>query len=87
MQGDQQRRDEAKARVKQRRGLQKQVQAYVIVNLTLVVIWLLDGRGDFWPIWPIGGWGITLLIQAWSINHPEQPISDQEIDAELQRHN
>ncbi|EAU73374.1 2TM domain-containing protein [Synechococcus sp. RS9916] len=87
MQGDQQRRDEAKARVKRRRGLQKQVQAYVIVNLTLVVIWLLDGRGDFWPIWPIGGWGMTLLIQAWSINHPEQPISDQEIDAELQRRN
>ena len=73
--------------MKRRRGLQKQVQAYVIVNLTLVVIWLLDGRGDFWPIWPIGGWGMTLLIQAWSINPPEQPISDQEIDAELQRHN
>ena len=80
MQGDQQRRDEAKARVKRRRGLQKQVQAYVIVNLTLVVIWLPDG---VWRTVAV----MTLLIQAWSINHPEQPISDQEIDAELQRRN
>ena len=87
MANDQQRRDAARARLERRRGLQKQVRAYVIVNLTLVVIWLLDGMGDFWPIWSIGGWGVSLLIQSWRLNHPELPISEQEIDAELQRLN
>jgi len=41
------------------------VAAYVLVNALLVVIWAVtsDG-GNFWPLWPILGWGIALGLHA-----------------------
>jgi hypothetical protein len=34
---------------------------FVFVSLMLVGIWALTGMGYFWPVWPIGGWGISFL--------------------------
>ena len=78
-------REEALARLKHRKGLKKQFQTYVITNLTLIVIWALSGQGDFWPAWPIAFWGLTLLYQAWSFEHPDKPISRQDIEREMNR--
>lgn len=41
-----------------------ELYTYIIVNCGLVLIWLFSGAGYFWPIWPIGVWGISLLIKA-----------------------
>ena len=78
-------REEALASLKHRKGLKKQFQTYVITNLTLIVIWALSGQGDFWPAWPIAFWGLTLLYQAWSFEHPDKPISSQDIEREMNR--
>ena len=78
-------RDAALARLKHRKSLKKQLKTYVITNLTLIVIWALSGQGNFWPVWPIAFWGLALLYQAWSFQHPDQPISDQDIEREMNR--
>ena len=37
-------------------------RVYLTVNALLVGIWFFTGRGYFWPIWPIAGWGAGLII-------------------------
>lgn len=44
-------------------GLRAEIAAYVAVNLLLVVVWAATGAGYFWPIWPIAGWGVGLVLQ------------------------
>ena len=78
-------REAALSKLKQRKGLQRQLKTYVIANLTLVVIWALSGRGDFWPIWPIIFWGLALIYQAWAFSYPDKPISEEDIDNEIKR--
>jgi hypothetical protein len=36
--------------------------SWLSVSLLLTVIWLLGGRGDFWPGWVIGIWGFFVLM-------------------------
>ena len=50
------------------RGLRTSVRIhltiYVLVNVMLIGIWAASGAGDFWPIWPIMGWGIGVGAHA-----------------------
>jgi hypothetical protein len=36
--------------------------AFVWVSALLVLIWALTGAGYFWPVWPIAGWGMALMM-------------------------
>ena len=38
------------------------LRVYLIVNAFLIAIWALTGGSDFWPIWPILGWGLGLAL-------------------------
>ena len=80
-------REKALTNLKHRRGLQKQLRIYVIANVTLVIIWSLSGRGDFWPIWSIVFWGLALVYQSWAFNFPEKPITEEDISQEVDRIN
>ena len=80
-------REKALANLKHRRGLQKQLKIYAITNVTLVIIWALSGRGDFWPIWSIVFWGLALIYQAWAFNFPEKQITEEDISQEVNRIN
>ena len=75
-------REAAVKRVKARRDFKTHVVAYVLVNAMFVVIWAMSGRGYFWPIWIIGGWGIGLAMNAWAV-YFEKPISEDEIRREM----
>ena len=81
--------DEAKQqairRLSQKRAYRNQVQQYLLVNAVLIVLWAATDRGYFWPIWPIVGWGLSLLIQAWKLSHPARPFSDAETQSEMER--
>lgn len=77
------RREAARKRVKAKRDFKSHVAIYVIVNTMLVVIWALSGRGYFWPIWSIAGWGIGLTFNAWSV-YFERPITEDEIRREME---
>ncbi len=78
-------RQQAIRRLSQKRTYRSQVQQYLLVNAVLIVIWAATGRGYFWPIWPIFGWGVSLVIQGWKLAHPVRPFSDAEIQSEMER--
>jgi len=56
---------QARKRVALKKGLTIHAMCYVIVNVFLVAIYYLTTPGGyFWPVWPIIGWGVGLLIHA-----------------------
>lgn len=58
---------------------------YVAVNAFLVVPQAVTGRGSFWPIWPILGWGIGLGFQAMALNKRDSGPSAAQVQAEVDR--
>lgn len=48
--------------VQKKRDFTVNAISYVAVNAMLVMIWFTTGRGYFWPIWPMLGWGLGLAI-------------------------
>ncbi|MDH4306898.1 MAG: 2TM domain-containing protein [Acidimicrobiia bacterium] len=77
-------RDAALERVKAKRDFATHVIAYVVVNALLVVIWAATGRGYFWPLWPIAGWGVGLVLNAWTV-YFSRPITEGDIQREMER--
>jgi Domain of unknown function (DUF1707)/2TM domain len=56
---DGRRRDAAR-----RAGLRAHATTYAAVNGGLVAVWLASGAGEFWPAFPMAGWGIGLAMHA-----------------------
>ena len=81
---EQERREAAVKRLKAKREFWGHVAAYVLVNALLVVIWAVtsDG-GNFWPLWPILGWGIALGLHARDAF--QKPISEEAIRKEMEK--
>lgn len=71
-------------RLKAKRDFWNQVVTYVVVNLMIVAIWWLSGRGYFWPGWVMAGWGVGLVLQGWNV-YFERPITEQDIAREMER--
>lgn len=38
------------------------LRIYLIVNAFLIAVWAVSDSSDFWPIWPILGWGLGLAL-------------------------
>ena len=55
---------EIQAHVKILKNFYEELSFYALICLGCAVIWLLDGLGYFWPIWPITIWGAPLLLKA-----------------------
>ncbi|HEU5268660.1 MAG TPA: 2TM domain-containing protein [Jatrophihabitans sp.] len=79
-------RERAVKQLKKRRDLLTHVVVYVLVNSFLVMLWLMSGdnRGFFWPIFPIAGWGIAVLLNAWDVWRGDD-FSPAAIDQEMRR--
>jgi hypothetical protein len=45
--------------------------AYVVINLFLIGVWAFSGRGAFWPIWVILGWGLGMAFYAFRVFGPQ----------------
>jgi hypothetical protein len=39
-----------------------EVRAYFGVMVLLIVIWATTGADYFWPVWPMLGWGVPLVL-------------------------
>ena len=78
-------RERAVQQLRKRRDFRGHVLIYLLVNAFLVVIWAVtDIHGFFWPVFPIGGWGIGVVMNAWDVYwRPE--ITEQDIQHELDR--
>ena len=81
---EQQLREQAIQRLKKKRDFQTHALIYVAVNAFLVAIWAVTSAGFFWPIFPILGWGIGLVANAWDV-YGRKPISEEEIRREADR--
>lgn len=77
-------REAAIKRLKAKREFSGHVAVYLIVNVMLVLIWFISGRGYFWPIWPLAGWGIGLAVHGWQ-TYFQKPISEEDIRREMER--
>lgn len=81
---DDDKRKAAIRRLTAKREFWNHAVTYIVVNALLVVIWAFSGRGYFWPIWAIAGWGIGLALHAWNVFFV-RPISEAEIRREMER--
>ena len=78
-------RERAVQQLKKRRDFHGHVLIYVLVNAFLVGIWAVtDAHGFFWPVFPIGGWGIGLIMNAWDA-YWRREITDKDIQREMGR--
>jgi len=82
---DEELRERAQKQLKAKAAFRQGVMNYVAVNAFLVVLWAVTGRGSFWPIWPILGWGIGLGFQAMALNKRDSGPSSAQVQAEVDR--
>src|ERR1041385_1863453 len=52
-------------RLKKKSDFRAHFLAYVTVNALLLSIWAATGRGFFWPVFPLFGWGIGVVFNWW----------------------
>jgi hypothetical protein len=82
---DQAARDRAVTQLKKRRDFYGHLLVYVLVNTFLVVIWaVVDAHGFFWPVFPIVGWGIGVVMNAWDV-YWRPPITEDDVQREIER--
>jgi len=81
---DEELRTRAIQRLKKKHDFHAHLLVYGMVNAFLVAIWAVTGAGFFWPVFPIVGWGIGVVMNAWDVYRSEEPNEDQirrEMDA------
>jgi len=74
----------ARQQVERRRKVRADAVAYVVINAFLVGVWAVLDRGYFWPGWVLAIWGVLLLLAFWDV-YLRRPVSDAEVDAEVER--
>ena len=54
--------EEAKARVKAKRGFWGHFITYAVVNIICFFVWALTGGGSPWFLWVLGPWGVVVIL-------------------------
>lgn len=76
-------RQRALTRIKKRRDFYAHVMVYLLVNAFLVIIWWMTSPGGFfWPVFPIVGWGIGVVMNGWDV-YVGQNYSEEDIQREI----
>ena len=72
-------RKQARERLEKKRDFKTHLFIYFLVNAALIGIWAVATPDAlFWPVFPILGWGIGVVANAWDV-FMRQPITDAEI--------
>ena len=79
-------RERAIKRLKKRRDFFGHLLVYALVNAFFVVIWVVttDAHGFFWPVFPIVGWGIAVVMNAWDVYRNDE-FDEEQIRREIER--
>jgi hypothetical protein len=81
--GESRLREQAIAQLKKRRDFGVHLLVFFLVNGFLVLIWAMtDQHGFFWPIFPIVGWGIGVVLNAWDVFR-RSGFSEEQISREI----
>ncbi len=81
----------AKKRVKAKKGFYWHIASYLIVNTFLFSINLLTSPGDWWFIFPLLGWGVSIIFHFIGVfgipglNFNDKAWEEKEINKELQK--
>lgn len=70
--------------LKKRRDFAAHVIVYVLVNSFIVAIWAATSGGFFWPVFPIVGWGIGVVMNGWDVWRGDE-FTEEQIIREMQR--
>jgi hypothetical protein len=72
------------AQLRKKRDLQSHLIAFVTINLVLVAIWYVTNPDAlFWPIFPILGWGIGVVLHIWDVYAPGP--TEARVEREMRR--
>ncbi len=78
------RREQAIKRIKAKNDFKIHLMVYLAVNAMLVVIWAFSNAGFFWPIFPIAGWGIAVVINGY-VAYRGNVYTEEQIQREMQK--
>ena len=82
-------RERAVKRLKKKSDFRVHLMIYLTVNTFLVMVWAVTGADFFWPVFPIAGWGIGVIANAWDAFARDVPTESQirrEMDKLSERH-
>lgn len=77
-------RERALIRLKKKHDFHIHLAIYLVVNAFLVVVWAMTTAAFFWPIFPIVGWGIGVMANAWDAYGGDAP-SERQINREMEK--
>lgn len=77
-------RERAVKRLKKKHDFHVHLLIYLMVNGLLVATWAMTSAGFFWPIFPIVGWGVGVVANAWDAYGGDEPTEEQ-IQREMHR--
>jgi hypothetical protein len=80
-------RELAIKRLHQKRGFQGMLVSYVVINAFLWILWAItdsNKSGIPWPLWVTLGWGIGVVMSAWSI-YGQKPITEDAVQREMEK--
>ena len=77
-------RERAVEQLKKKRAFYGHLLIYTLVNATIVVVWAMTSDGGFfWPIFPMLGWGIAVVMNAWDVWHGD--FTEAQVAQEIER--
>jgi hypothetical protein len=71
-------RPPAERQARRRQTFYRSLATYLAVSAMMVGIWLFSGRGYFWPIWVILGWGVGIVVQGVGALGPGAGLDDHD---------
>jgi hypothetical protein len=78
-------RQRAIKRLKRRRDFAGLLLVNFLVNTFIVLIWFMSGsNGVFWPVFPIVGWGIGVVMNARDVYRNDE-FDEMQIHREMDR--
>jgi hypothetical protein len=70
-------RERAVKRLKKKSDFRVHLMIYLTVNTFLVMVWAVTWADFFWPVFPIAGWGIGVIANAWDAFARDVPTESQ----------
>lgn len=78
-------RERAIKRLKKRQDFHGHLLIYALVNSFFVVIWaVVNHHVFFWPVFPMVGWGIGVVMNAWDVYRDDE-LDEARIREEIER--